>query len=83
MDWSRRGDTRRELKQWGRGIKVRVDKSIGIVNLIVEILVTSRLTESLRLIKRVIRKKRNLFIMNQESESYRQDLYTSVGTMKY
>ncbi len=56
---------------------------MGIVTLIVEILATSRLTESLRLIKRVIRKQRNLFIMNQESENYRQDLYMSVGTMKY
>ncbi len=51
MDWLRRGSTRRELKQRGRGIKGRVDKSMGIVTLIAEGLARSRPTKPLRLAK--------------------------------
>ena len=45
----RSGAGRRELKHRGRGIKDRVDKSMGIVTLIAEVLGKSRPTEPLRL----------------------------------
>ena len=50
---------RRELKKRGRSMKVRVDKSMGIVTGIPEALATIKSTESLRLPKREARKKRN------------------------
>ncbi len=40
MDRLRRGSTRRELKHRGRGIKDRVDKSMGIVDLFMSVGVT-------------------------------------------
>ena len=57
--WLRRGDTRRELKKRGKGIKDRVDNSMGIVTRIAEDLTRIKPTESLRLVKREDHKKRN------------------------
>ena len=48
MDDLRRGGTRRELKKRGRGMKDRVDKSMGIVTFIVETSVKMKPTETLR-----------------------------------
>ena len=55
----RRGGARRELKKRGRGMKDRVDKSMGIVTLIAEVLTKINPTESLRLVKRAAHRKRN------------------------
>jgi hypothetical protein len=49
--------TRRELKNRGRGMKGLVDKSIGIVTRITEVLVKIKTTEPLRLSKSEDRKK--------------------------
>ena len=55
----RRGAGRRELKKRGRGMKGRVDKSIGIVTLIAEALAKINPTVTLRVVKRAARRKRN------------------------
>ena len=47
MDDLRRGGTRRELKKRGRGMKDRVDKSMGIVTRITEALTRIKPTEPL------------------------------------
>jgi hypothetical protein len=54
----RRGGARRELKKRGRGMKDRVDKSMGIVTLIAEALAKINPTEPFRFAKRAARKKR-------------------------
>jgi hypothetical protein len=56
----REGGTRREFKKRGRGMKDRVDKSMGIVTRIAEALARIKPTDPLRLADReVVRKKRN------------------------
>jgi hypothetical protein len=51
--------SRRELKKRGKGMKDRVDKSMGIVTHIAEALPRIKPTDPLRLAKREARKKRN------------------------
>ncbi len=50
-DGSRRGGARRELKNRGRGMKDRTDKSMGIVTLIPQALAKIKPTEPLRFTK--------------------------------
>ena len=58
-DGLRRGGDRRELKNRGKGMKGRVDKSMGIVTLIPEALTKIKPTETLIFSKRATHKKRN------------------------
>ncbi len=58
-DGLRRGGARRELKKRGMGMNGRLDKSMGIVTLIPEVLTKIKPTDHLIFSKRVSRKKRN------------------------